>query len=353
MSELKVPNHPLPCDVRLAYHFTYNQYCKLYTRDVKGETLWVVICPEFALREGSVTLCSQPSLSPDKMWGLMGQPDVLLNAGFFGSTTGSSIWNLKCDGEVISQSQPPRDIGLGFTEHGALTSGAFNGGSDWQSYVTVYPELISQGQRTDPKEASDIDYPAYRTSVGWTREAPDINLCRTLFFIVSSAKITLSELQDLIWDTFPTVEWAGNLDGGGSSYLKWDGVRFHPGNLVSWLRPVDTVLGLWFKTQEEIEKDFEPKPEPEPEPDPAPEPKIRYTVQLGAFTNHTYAKRYLKQIQTLKTSVHDYHDAYLTKQDKYWKVQCGSFSKRVNAERMSRDLNDQGYENYIKTKILD
>lgn len=347
MSELKTPYYPVPRNAYLAYRFTHNRYCYLYTRDVKGETLWVVVCPEFALKRGSVTLCSEPSLSPDKMWGLMGNPDVLLNAGFFGSTTGSSIWNLKCDGEVISQSQPPRDIGVGFTEQSSLASGPFNGGKDWQSYVTVYPELISQSKRID-YEASDIDYPAYRTCLGWTRGDSDLNLCRTLFFIVSSAKITLSELQDLILDLFPTTEWAGNLDGGGSSYLKWDGVRFHPDPSVSWLRPVDSVLGLWFKTQEEIEEEFENK-----EPDPAPEPKIRYTVQLGAFTNRSYAETYLREIQSLKTSVHDYHDAYLTKQDKYWKVQCGSFSKRVNAERMSEDLKNQGYENYIKTKVLD
>lgn len=344
MSEFKVPNYPLPRDARLAYHNTYNQYCKLYVREVKDEPLWIVVCPEFALKRGSVTLCSEPSLSPDKMWGLMGQPDVLLNAGFFGTTTGSSIWNLKCDGEVISQSQPPRDVGLGFTEQGKISNGGFYAGEGWQSYVTVYPELISQGRRVD-YEAGDIDYPAYRTSVGWTEANDELNLCRTLFFIVSSAKITLSELQDLILDLFPTAEWAGNLDGGGSSYLKWDGVRFHPDPSISWLRPVDSVLGLWFKTTEEIEKDFEPEPEPES--------KIRYTVQLGAFTNRTYAENYLKQIQSLRTSVHDYSDAYLTKQDKYWKVQCGSFSKRENAERMSEDLAEQGYVNYIKTKILD
>ena len=346
MSELKVPNYPLPWNARLAYHFTYNQYCKLYSREVKGETLWIVVCPEFALREGSVTLCSEPSLSPDKMWGLMGSPDVLLNAGFFGTSTGASIWNLKCDGEVISQSQPPHDVGLGFTEQGKISNGGFCAGEGWQSYVTVYPELISQGQRVD-YEASDIDYPAYRTSVGWTREDSELNLCRTLFFIVSSVKITLSELQDLILDIFPTAEWAGNLDGGGSSYLKWDGVRFHPDPSVSWIRPVDSVLGLWFKTTEEIEKDFEPEHEPEPES------KIRYTVQLGAFTNRSYAETYLREIQTLQTPVHDYEDAYLTKQGNYWKVQCGSFSKRENADRMSEDLKEQGYENYIKTKVLE
>ena len=348
MNEFKTPNYPIPRNARLARDFTYNQYCSLYTREVKGETLWIVVCPEFALKRGSVTLCSQPSLSPDKMWGLMGNPDVLLNAGFFGTSTGSSIWNLKCDGEVISQSQPPCDIGLGFTEQSSLASGPFNGGEGWQSYITVYPELISQSKRVD-YEAGDIDYPAYRTCLGWTRTDDELNLCRTLFFIVSGAKITLSELQALILDLFPTTEWAGNLDGGGSSYLKWDGVRFHPDPSVSWLRPVDSVLGLWFKTQKEIEKDFEPKPEP----DPAPDPKIRYTVQLGAFTNRSYAERYLKQIQSLQTHIHDYSDAYLTKQDKYWKVQCGSFSKRENAERMSMDLLDQGYENYIKIKILD
>lgn len=345
MSEPKTPYYPVPRDAYLAYRFTHNRYCYLYTREVKSETLWIVVCPEFALREGSVTLCSEPALSPDKMWSIMGQPDVLLNAGFFGTSTGSSIWNLKCDGEIISQSPPLRDIGLGFTDQGTLTSGAFNEGQGWQSYVTVYPELISQGQRTDCRGASDIDYPAYRTSVGWTEADDELNLCRTLFFIVSSAKITLSELQDLILDLFPTTEWAGNLDGGGSSYLKWDGVRFHPSPAVSWLRPVDSVLGLWFKSTEEIEKDFEPEPEPES--------KIRYTVQLGAFTNLTYAENYLKQIQSLRTSIHDYHDAYLTKQNKYWKIQCGSFSKRENAERMSEDLTEQGYVNYIRTKVLE
>lgn len=344
MSEPKTPNYPVPRDAYLAYRFTHNRYCYLYAREVRGETLWIVVCPEFALRKGSVTLCSEPSLSPDKMWGLMGQPDVLLNAGFFGTSTGTSIWNLKCDGEVISQSPPPRDIGLGFTDRGTLASGGFNEGQGWQSYVTVYPELISQGQRTNCGEASDIDYPAYRTSVGWTKADDELNLCRTLFFIVSSAKITLSELQDLILVLFPTTEWAGNLDGGGSSYLKWDGVRFHPSPAVSWLRPVNSVLGLWFKSTKEIEKNFESEPEPES--------KIRYTVQLGAFTNRTYAENYLKQIQSLRTSVHDYRDAYLTKQDKYWKIQCGSFSKRENAERMSEDLTEQGYENYIKTKVL-
>ena len=59
----------------------------------------------------------------------------------------------------------------------------------------------------------------------------------------------------------------------------------------------------------------------------------------------------LNKIKLLKTDIHDYQDAYITKEGDYFKVQCGSFSNKTNAERMSEDLKNHGYDNYIKTKL--
>ena len=338
---MQVPNYALPNGCVREDIGSKNSYCEVYTREYNGDKIFVCICPDFALKSLRIESCSQPMLSPEKMVSLMDtKPDLVLNGGFFATSTGASIWNLKSNGVVLSRQKPNEDCGFGVLDDGFVTNGPFEFGNDWRDYVTTYPDLIRDGLSVS-FSAADINYKACRTCIGWTECIDNPKVNRTYFFVVSQAKVSLDELQRIMLDIFPTVEYCGNLDGGGSSYMLFDGRRKNPDPSVSWIRPVDNIVVVDFKSDQEIEDELK-------------EPEViyltRYVVQLGAWGKRSYAYNFLQEIQELSTEVHDYSDAYVTFVDPYYKVQCGSFASKSNAERMRDDLKSHGYDCFVTTK---
>lgn len=72
--------------------------------------------------------------------------------------------------------------------------------------------------------------------------------------------------------------------------------------------------------------------------------KTFYRVQTGAFWVYTYAKDYLEKVKSLGDV---YEEAYINKDEVYYKVQVGYFENKSNAERMVTDLKNKGFEAFI------
>lgn len=74
---------------------------------------------------------------------------------------------------------------------------------------------------------------------------------------------------------------------------------------------------------------------------PTPEVKKYYRVQCGAFGIKENANNYAEQIKLKGFST------YIVLIDELYKVQCGAFSVRENSEKLSKQLLDSGFNNFI------
>ena len=269
-------------------------------------------------------MCTQPKLAPEKMLNVLDpKPDILTNLGFFGTESGNSIFNVVSNGVAYSKDNQYTG-GWGVTTDNEIKAGDI-GTYKWSDFISSYPTLVLNGNvlPNDWMWGQDLNYKAHRCIWGWTKN-------QEVFFNIGieGSGATFQEEQKIITTLYPEVEYAFNMDGGGSLVQYFDGTRISDSG---WERPVDTVVAIWIKEEQKEEQ-------------------IRYRVQLGAFSKKSNAENYLKQVQALKTDVHDYSDAYVKFVSPYYKVQCGAFSKKENAERLSKDLKEHGFDNYITTK---
>ena len=68
-----------------------------------------------------------------------------------------------------------------------------------------------------------------------------------------------------------------------------------------------------------------------------------YRVQVGAFSNRSYAQRMLRQLLAMG------YPAYIVFENDFYKVQVGSYRNLDNAARMEECLRAVGYSTYIRS----
>lgn len=293
-------------------------------------------------------MCTQPKLSPEKMYNLYGyKPNIVVNGFFFDTASGTSIWNLKSNNTIYAQDSN-FSTGWGITHNGTVTEGNFNKGIGWRDFGTEYPALFKNKQPQSVKGYESIDYEAKRQAFGWTKV--DGNPKNEKYFIVSvvSGGMKLAAFQSLIKSIFNDVDYCCNQDGGNSTYTNFEGTRL---SASGWLRPVDSILSFWLRTdaeraKAEIEEAKQAKEDKKEDRRPK---KCGYRCQLGAFTNSTRAITYRNEIRTLKGII-DYSTAFcvMDPQTKLYRVQVGFFAKKSGAEKVKQDLADKGYNCYIR-----
>lgn len=71
-------------------------------------------------------------------------------------------------------------------------------------------------------------------------------------------------------------------------------------------------------------------------------PNIMYIVQAGAYSYESGAKTMLAKVKKYVK------DAFIKKEGGMYKVQCGAFPGRANAEKLGQQLKDAGISTYIK-----
>lgn len=333
------------------YHYgKNNSLLRWYHPIVRGVTynnVVVIDWPKSELKSASIDMCTQPKLSPEKMYNLYGyKPDVVTNAFFFDTASRTSIWNLKSNNTVYAKDGNFSN-GWGITNSGKIMNGVFNNGVGWRDFGTEYPALFKNKQPQSVKNYADIDYEAKRQMFGWTKT--DGNPKNEKYFIVSvvSGGMKLSTAQNLIKSLFPDVDYCCNQDGGNSTYTNFEGKRL---SASGWLRPVDSILAFWLRSNAEREKaETEEKKQDKANKKEENRPKkTGYRCQLGAFSNSTRAITYRNEIRTL-TGVIDYSTAFCIQdpKTKLYKVQVGFFSKKTGAEKVKADLAEKGYNCYI------
>lgn len=272
----------------------------------------VIEFPLSELKEFKIDMCGQPFEKLDSKLASykttsLGIPQVLSNASFFATSTGDSIFNLISNNNVYSRNTTYKYLsGFGVSKgNSAQTFDSYKiipGKVDeyyWRDFMTGYPILVQNSiaiTDSELKSYSDINYNAHRNCFGWTKNQ------EYFFFIAIQENCKLNTLRDAIFEFYPDVEFAVNLDGGGSTDLYCDGSRM---TTVDYQRKIDSCISVWLRSDDEREAEENSNNE-----SPEQQYKIRYAVQVG------------------------------------------SFSKRENAERMLEELKSKGYEGYIYTKFL-
>jgi hypothetical protein len=288
-----------------------------------GMNIHYIQFPKSAIRKISFDVCTQPSLAPQKMLATYEEtPNIMTNLGFFDMSTGNSILNFKSNGVVYS-SDGTWPYGWGIKENGNIDIG-FAEAEGWDDFVSGFPVLIWDGSSCDTSKASGVEGNYHRNI--WGIENDYI-----FNIIIEGAGATFSTCQKLIKQLFPNCQYAFNMDGGGSVAAYEDGVRISdPG----WERPVDSVCSVWFKKMQS-----------------------GYRCQLGFFGNKDNAYRFRDTVTQLKSSIPNfsYSSAFVTYDEimKGYRVQVGFFTKKEGAEAVKLDLQNLGYNCYIRATTIE
>lgn len=335
------------------------------TTTYNNQPVTITVIPEDEIKEARIIMCAQPYLSPEKMVKTFDkQPMVFTNCSFFSTSSGISIWNLISDSVIYSQDSTAHKWGIGVLKNDnthPLVLGDYGEGTDkWKDYSTVYPLLILNNERQDVTSFSDIDYMAQRMAVGMFQTV-DTKKNYYFFVLVEGKGCKLSTLQTIVEQNIKTdnqyLAWVCNLDGGGSAYEWYNGHRLSEGKEGSWLRPVDSCLGIWLKDDLTGSGTENPDPEESEDPDDSgsnnPESNIPitkkfYRVVCGTFSSSENAKNMRTMIQALGQGVVDYTKAFISYDNQYYRVQIGAFSNSDGAQKVVDELESLGYDSYIR-----
>ncbi len=272
----------------------------------------VVEIPKTEISKFDMALCQQPRQTLKNYYDSCAvKPSIISNGGFFNMSDGSTVFNYSDEGKIISSNSFYKE-GFG-TINGELKYGII-GQEKFEDFVSAYPVLIKAGAAVPVTIASEINYKARRTILAYNKE--------NIFIVaIESPGMNFSQMQSFLRTL--KVDYAINLDGGGSTKI------LHDGKCITKAltnRPVNNVMAVYLK------------------------PKIIYRVQLGAFSKKANADVFLAKIKALLDTINaGYKNAYVRKVGSYWKVQVGAFSVKINATRVANDLKSKGYNAFITT----
>lgn len=260
----------------------------------------VVEIPKEEISKFDMALCAEPKQSLHAFYNSCEvKPAIVANGGFFSGD--DACFNFIDEGIVIAEEQDCFEgIGVinGEVKFGDIRKDKFD------DFISAYPVLIKNGKPFDTTTTSHLDYRARRTILAYDAE-------KVYIIAIESPGMNFAEVKDLL--VYLNVEYAVNLDGGGSTKILHNGKSitssFHN-------RPVDNVVAVYLK------------------------PQTIYRVQVGCFALKKNAEKYALTLGK---------DAYVRKINGYWKVQVGAFSNRENAVNMVNDLKDKGFNAFIVT----
>lgn len=260
-------------------------------------------------------VCAQPTQTLEKYYNAQSRkPAILINGGFFNMSNGETVFDYINEHKQISSAN---DLVYGF---GIDNLGNIKYGKDtdnnWKDFISAYPPLVVNGQKQKPTFASEINYNARRTILGY-----DDNYIYTIS--IDNPGVNFDKAADIALNI--GCKYAINLDGGGSTRLLYEGKAYAR---AIYNRPIDNIVAIYVKKQEPI----------------TPTEQYLYRVQLGAFSSKANADNYCKVIQSLGTN---YKGAFVKFIAPYYKVQVGAFSIKQNADNMVKDLKAKGYNAFI------
>lgn len=244
------------------------------------------------------------------------KPDIICNGGLFNMSNGKTMFDYKTDGRLICSTEKYQS-GMGVTYSGELRAG-LSSDTQFKDFVSGYPPLIANGEKLEITYATNLDYKARRTMLGY-------NDTSVFVIAVEGNGIKFAELQNLA--LFHGLKYAINLDGGGSTKILQKGSSI---TSTSYNRAVDNVICFYLKAQTAT--------------------KTIYRCQVGAFKTKGNAEALASKIRVLEDTIGaGYKSAYVRYINNYYKVQVSAFSKKENAEKVVADLKAKGYNAFITT----
>lgn len=273
----------------------------------------IVSIPFDNIEKIDFALCNQPTETPDAYYKRQSRkPDIITNGGFFTMSNGQTCFGFRDEGNSVSFSDY---YGVGITGDKTLSFGKnLSQESKLRDFIAAYPVLVDAGRAVNASYATEINYNARRTAIGWNDD--------TYFVItVDSPGLKFSALSYIFVEL--GAKYAINLDGGGSTRMLVDGVR-KTAQLSA--RAVDNVMCVYLKKEDT-------------------KPSTIYRVQVGAFLKKANADNLLRDLKS-----RGFTDAYVKLVGMYYKVQVGAFSVFLNAQRLADRIQSYGYNTYITTK---
>ena len=258
-------------------------------------------------------LCQQPKESLETFYARqLTKPQILINGGFFVTTSGDTIFNFIDEREVISSTDNYK-WGLGVVGS-KLQYGHLDQIKDKRDFVSGYPNLVDNNVAVPITFGHEIDYLARRTMLGYNDD-------KIFIITVDSPGLRFNDMQKML--TTLKVRYAINLDGGGSTRMLIDGKRVTE---ELWSRPVDNVVAFYLQV---------------------PEP-VLYRVQVGAYSVKSNADNMRLNIVALNDTIGaGYRNAYVRYIGGLYKCQVGAFSIRSNAEKVLSDLKSKKIDAFI------
>lgn len=261
-------------------------------------------------------LCKEPTETLEAFYKRQTKkPKLLTNGGFFNMSDGKTCFRMVDEGSLVAN-DGTYTKGIGIVDTNQLIYGDINDRTDWRDFMIAYPTLIENGECSKITFATEINYRARRTMIGY-------NDSRVFIITVDSPGLKFATLQTICKELGCT--YAINIDGGGSTRALVDG-ELHTATAYS--RPVDNVVAVYLQDVRTI-----------------------YRVQTGAFSSKANANKLMQSIRKLPDEIGaGYANAYVRLVNGLYKVQVGAFSKKAGAERVKADLDRLGYTSFITTK---
>lgn len=208
---------------------------KIYTHK-KYSYVQVVEVPRTELRKIDFAHCKEPRETLSSFYNRQSdKPDIVANLGFFGMSDGSTCFNLISDGKVIHATDAYQ-WGIGVRGDTNIEYNGLTWRKDWRCFVSGYPNLISDGKKIDIDFATELNYKARRTMLGYNNT--------TIFLVlVESPGLAFTAMQDLMLGL--GCKYAINLDGGGSTKALYKGQSI---TKEVTNRAVDSVLAIYLKS---------------------------------------------------------------------------------------------------------
>ena len=279
----------------------------------------VVEIPKDEIRKIDFMKCKEPRQTLGDFYKEQeDKPNLLMNAGFFGMSSGEPCMTLIDDKIQRSMDTSLLD-GCGTLDDKKELIFSTFGSEQWTDFISGYPVLMKNGKPTTISIAQEINYNARRSILAENDE-------NIYLIAIELPGMNFKAMQSLLTDL--KIKNAINLDGGGSTKILKDGISI---TSSSYNRAVDNVIAIYLVEE------------------PVEEQKI-YRVQTGAFSIKSNAEKLLAQIKSIPDTINaGYAKAYVRYVNGLYKVQVGAFSVKANAEKVVLDLKKNGFDSFITT----